>query len=78
MSDEAHAALVARRGMGEAIERVGGEDRGKGKGRETFSEDLGLVRPGGGPNEEAMPGAKAQQAGGECECVYEIEDCKEE
>ena len=34
---------------------------------------FGLVRLGGGPEEEAMPGAMAQQAAEECGCVMRRE-----
>ena len=38
---------------------MGGKEGGLGGDSEVF----GLERPGGGPEREAMPGAKAQQAG---------------
>ena len=65
--DEAHGMLVARCGTGDATEEVveakreGGEEGGELEELEGFL-DLDLGRPGGGPEEEAMPGAKAQQA----------------
>ena len=50
----------------------------EGEGWRVSLEVFGLVRPGGGPEEEAMPGAKAQQAGGGCMCVYREEKSQED
>ena len=61
--DEAHGVLTTRCGTGDATEETAEakrEERGEGEG--DFLGGFGLVRPGGGPEEEAMPGAKAQQA----------------
>ena len=72
--DEAHGVLTARCGTGEATEEVAEAKREEsgGEGLEEsgdFPEVFGLRRPGGGPDDEAMPGAKAQQASREKGCV---------
>ena len=58
--DEAHEALAARCGTGDTIE--GPEREGGERVCGEFLGVFGLERPGGGPEEEAMPGAVALQA----------------
>ena len=64
--EDAKDVLAARCGTGDTMGRglkEFEEKRVGGKGDlEDLFEDFGLDRPGGGPDEEAMPGAKAQQA----------------
>ena len=77
--------LTARLGMGDAMEEAAEAKREEGEEGEleeggvcfSCSDFFGLVRPGGGPEEEAMPGAMAQQAR-RCGCVYWREDRKGE
>ena len=75
--DDAHEVLTARCGTGKTM---GGGVRGQGRGKledlEGLFGVLGLDRPGGGPKEEAMPGAVAQQAGGKM-CVCRREENRE-
>ena len=75
--DDAHEVLTAHCGTGKTM---GGGVRGQGKGRleglEGLFGVLGLDRPGGGPEEEAMPGAVAQQARGKV-CVCRREENRE-
>ena len=48
--------------MGRGVKELGERRVGGKRDLEDLLEDFGLDRPGGGPDEEAMPGAKAQQA----------------
>ena len=47
-----------------------------GEGGGLFPEVFGLGGPGGGPEKEAMPGARARQAEERCGCMYGREDRK--
>ena len=77
MRDEAQDALWGRRGVGDTAEdkREGGAEGEMGDGGE-FLGVLGLERPGGGLEREAMPGAKAQQARGGVGVFYKKRDRK--
>ena len=80
-SDEAHGALIACCGFGEAI-GGGGEERGEKRAVEMGGELLvpwvfGLERPGGGPVLGSMLGAVARRAAKRGVCAQRGERSQE-